>query len=299
MARALLGSPAVLPTSPLRCERSRSRRVSDSAGSSHQSQCQRVVGHHRPETDALGTLGARSARAAAITQSTLLAALPLAEQARLRPELESISLASDDVVYEAGEDLQYVYFPTSCIASLVYTTASGVTAGMGLIGNEGAVGIATFMGGETVPNRAVVLIPGGALRMKATTARKEFRRGGPLQQVLLRYMQAFCTQTFQTAVCSRLHLVEQRLCRWILLCRDRLRSDELQMTQESISNMLSARRQSVTVAAGHLQAAGLIRCARGHITILDRGGLERTACECYQAVKTEYDRLTGVEGPLD
>ena len=272
--------------------------MSDSAGSSNQSQCQRVVGHHRPETDTLGSLGSRSARVAAITQSTLLAALPLAEQARLRPELESISLASEDVVYEAGEDLQYVYFPTSCIASLVYTTASGLTAEMGLIGNEGAVGIATFMGGETVPNRAVVLIPGGALRMKATAARKEFRRAGPLQQVLLHYMQAFFTQISQTAVCSRLHLVEQRLCRWILLCHDRLQSDELQMTQESISNMLSARRQSVTVAAGHLQAAGLIRYARGHITILDRGGLERTACECYQVVKTEYDRLAGVEGPL-
>jgi CRP-like cAMP-binding protein len=272
--------------------------VSDSAERSNQSQCRRVVGPYRPDAETLGTIGAQSARVAAITQSTLLAALPLAEQARLRPELESISLASQDVVYEAGEDLQYVYFPISCIVSLVYTTVSGVTAGIGLIGNEGAVGIATFTGGETMPNRAVVLIPGGALRMKATAARKEFRRGGPLQQVLLQYMHAFFTQTSQTAVCCRLHLVEQRLCQWILLCHDRLQSDELQMTQESISNMLSARRQSVTVASGHLQAAGLIRCARGRITILDRGGLERTACECYQVIKTEYDRLTGVEGTV-
>jgi CRP-like cAMP-binding protein len=202
-----------------------------------------------------------------------------------------------DVVYETGEHLRYVYFPISCLASLVYTAASGETAGIGLIGNEGAVGITVLMGGETAPNRAVVLIPGCALRMKAAVARKEFGRGGAFQHMLLQYMQALFTQLSQAAVCNRLHIVEQRLCGWILSCHDRLQSDELHMTQECISNMLSARRQSVTVAAGNLQDGGLIRCARGHIEILDRAGLEKTACECYRVVRAEYDRLLGSRGP--
>jgi CRP-like cAMP-binding protein len=270
--------------------------VSVSDGSPNSSQCHPVDGRHRPMPYTVGTLGAQSAPLTAIAESPLLAALPLAEQARLRPELEVISLALGDVVYESGEHLEYVYFPTSCVASLVYTTASGVTAEMGLVGNEGVVGIAIFMGGKTVPNRAVVLIAGGALRMKASVAHREFERGGPFQHVLLHYTQAFFTQISQTAVCSRLHFVEQRLCRWILLCHDRLQSDELQMTQESISHMLSARRQSVTVAAGHLQDAGLIQYARGHIKILDRAGLERAVCECYHVVKTECDRLMGFRG---
>ena len=226
----------------------------------------------------------------------MLAALPVAEQVRLRPELATISLALGDVVYESGGHLEYVYFPASCIVSLVYTTASGVTAEMGLVGNEGVVGIAVFMGGETVPNRAVVLTAGRALRMKATVARKEFGRAGPFQQALLHYTQAFFTQISQTAVCNLIHSVEQRLCRWILLCNDRMQSDELHMTQEAISNMLCARRQSVTVAAGHLQDAGLIRYARGHIRIFDRAGLEKAVCECYHVVKTEYDRLMGFRG---
>jgi CRP-like cAMP-binding protein len=229
----------------------------------------------------------------------LFAALPSEERERLRPGLEQIHFDLGDVVYESGGRLDYIYFPTSCIVSLVYTTESGVTAEMGLVGNEGAVGIALFMGGDTMPNRAVVQIAGNAIRIKAKRLLEEFRRGGPLQESLLRYTQALITQIFQTAVCNRLHSVEQRLCRWILLCHDRLQSNELSMTQEFISNMLGGRRQSVTVAAGQLQHMGLIRYSRGHIEILDRKALEAAACECYRVVKTEFDRLLGPseEGP--
>lgn len=221
----------------------------------------------------------------------LLAALPPEDYARLRPSLGKISFAVGDVVYVAGEHLGYVYFPTSCIVSLVYTTESGITAEMGLVGNEGAIGIAVFMGGDTTPNRAVVQIGGSALKIRAEVLRSEFERNLPFQRLLLLYTQALFTQVSQTAVCNRLHSVEQRLCRRILLFRDRLPSDEMLMTQEFIANMLGCRRQSVTVAAGHLQDAGLIHYARGHIRILDRGGLEQRACECYQVVKTELDRL--------
>lgn len=231
-------------------------------------------------------------KTSATVGNRLLSALPIAEQARLRPALQAVSFAPGDIVYEPGRALEYVYFPTCCLVSLIYTTASGATAEMGVIGNDGVVGIALLTGGETVPNRAVVPIAGGALRMRADVARAEFERSGPLRRLVLRYMQAFFNQVSQTAVCSRLHSVEQRLCRWILLCRERLHSDELQMTQETISSMLGIRRQSVTSAAGHLQAAGLIRYARGNITICDRHGLEKAACECYRVVKTEVDRLT-------
>jgi CRP-like cAMP-binding protein len=226
-------------------------------------------------------------------ENQLLAALPSEDLVRLLPEFEQIAFTLGDVVYESGGRLNYIYFPTSCIVSLVYTMESGVTAEMGLVGNEGAVGIALFMGGDTMPNRAVVQIAGEAIRMRAERLLEEFRRGGPVQALLLRYSQALITQISQTAVCNRLHSVEQRLCRWILLCHDRLQSNELRMTQEFISNMLGGRRQSVTVAAGRLQDAGLIHYARGHIKILDRAGLQAAACECYQVVKTELDRLLG------
>jgi CRP-like cAMP-binding protein len=169
----------------------------------------------------------------------------------------------------------------------------GSTAEMGLTGNDGVVGIALFLGGDTTPNRAIVQIAGGALRMRAKVLQAEFKQGGALQQVLLRYIQALLTQISQTAVCNRLHAVEQRLCRWLLLSHDRVHSHELQMTQEFIAHMLGGRRESVTVAAGRLQDAGLIHYARGHITILDRAGLEATVCECYQVVKNEIDRLFG------
>jgi CRP-like cAMP-binding protein len=162
---------------------------------------------------------------------------------------------------------------------------------MGLAGNDGVVGVALFLGGDTTPNRAVVQVAGGAFKMPARLLREEFGKGGPLQRALLRYTQALITQISQTAVCNRLHDVEQRLCRWLLLCHDRVSSNELQMTQEFISNMLGGRRESVTVAAGRLQDAGLIHYARGHISILDRQGLERTACECYPIVRAEMDRL--------
>jgi CRP-like cAMP-binding protein len=202
-------------------------------------------------------------------------------------------LALGEIIYESGGRLHYIYFPISCIVSLVYTMESGVTAEMGLVGNEGAVGIALFMGGDTMPNRAVVQIAGNALRLKSNLMLEEFRRGGPLHASLLRYTQALITQICHTAVCNRLHSVEQRLSRWILLCHDRLNSNELRMTQEFIANMLGGRRQSVTVAAGRLQAAGLIHYSRGHIEILDRRGLEAAACECYRVVKMETDRLLG------
>lgn len=168
---------------------------------------------------------------------------------------------------------------------------NGSTAEMGLVGNDGVVGVALFLGGDTTPNRAIVQIAGDALRMKAKVFQAEFARGGPLQRLLLLYTQALLTQISQTAVCNRLHSVEKRLCRWLLLSHDRVRTDELPMTQEFISNMLGGRRESVTVAAVRLQNKGLIHYARGHIRILDRKGLEANVCECYGIVRAELDRL--------
>lgn len=222
----------------------------------------------------------------------LLFALPVTERERLSPTLQSVSLSLGQVVYEHGEHLKHIYFPTSAVVSLLYTMRDGSTAEMGLVGNDGAVGIALFLGGETTPNRAAVQIAGDALRMPASVLRQEFARGGALQRILLRYTQALITQISQTAVCNRLHSVEQRLSRWLLLSHDRVKSTELQMTQEFISNMLGGRRESVTVAAGRLQDAGLIHYSRGRIVILDRVGLEAATCECYGIVKYELDRLT-------
>ena len=210
---------------------------------------------------------------------------------RLRPALESVAFALGDVVYDTGRRMEHIYFPTSAVVSLIYTMEDGATAEMGLVGNEGVVGIALFMGGETTPNQAVAQVAGGAWRMKAQALLEEFRRSGPFQLALLRYTQALITQISQTAVCNRLHPVEKRLCRWLLLTRDRVRSDEILMTQEFIAHMLGVRREGVTAAAHHLQKAGLIRYARGHITILDRERLEAAVCECYSVVKTELDRL--------
>ncbi|HSF22697.1 MAG TPA: Crp/Fnr family transcriptional regulator [Blastocatellia bacterium] len=221
----------------------------------------------------------------------LLAALPREDYERLLPQLQAVQVALGEVIYESGGRLDYIYFPTTCVVSLLYTMEKGLTAEMGLAGSDGVVGVALFLGGETTPNRAVAQIGGGALRMKATVLREEFKRGGPLQFLLLRYTQALITQISQTAVCNRLHSVEQRLSRWLLLCHDRVNSDELQMTQEFISNMLGGRRESVTVAAGRLHDAGMIHYVRGHIKILDRKGLEATVCECYRVVKDELDRL--------
>lgn len=225
------------------------------------------------------------------TGNHLLARLPQEEYERLVPHLEHVSFALGEVVYESGGQMDYIYFPTTAIVSLLYMMENGSSAEMGVAGNEGLVGIALFMGGNTVPNRAVVQSAGEALRMKAQVLQEEFARGGMFQRLLLRYTQALMTQMSQTAVCNRLHTVEQQLCRWLLLSRDRLNSDELVMTQELIANMLGVRREGVTVAARRLQEQGLISYVRGRITLLDRSGLEATVCECYQVVKDEYDRL--------
>jgi CRP-like cAMP-binding protein len=226
-------------------------------------------------------------------ENRLLAALPKEEYERLVPQLQQVSFQLGEVVYEFGGHLDYVYFPTNSIVSLLYTMENGSSAEMGLTGNDGVVGIALFMGGGTMPNRAVVQSAGGALRMKVKTLQAEFALGGKFQQLLLRYTQALITQISQTAVCNRLHSVEQQLCRWLLLSHDRVKVDELIMTQELIADMLGVRREGVTVAAGRLQDNGAISYVRGHIKILDRQKLEETVCECYRVVKDEFDRLLG------
>ena len=227
----------------------------------------------------------------AITRNQLLRALPQEELGRLLPSLTRVAFALGDIVYEPGQQLEYVCFPTTSVVSLLYTMEDGATAEMGLVGNDGLVGIALLLGGNTTPNRAVAQVAGGAWRMKASALQQEFSTSEPFQRLLLRYTQAMITQISQTAVCNRLHSMEKRLCRWLLLTHDRVQANEIFMTQEFISNMLGSRRESVTVAAGRLQDIGLIDYARGHITIIDRIGLERSVCECYRIVKDETDRL--------
>lgn len=226
-------------------------------------------------------------------ENRLLAALPRDEYERLLPSLQQVSFSLGEVVYEFAGQLDYVFFPTTSIVSLLYTMENGSSAEMGLTGNDGVVGIALFMGGGTMPNRAVVQSAGAAIRMKAKVLQDEFALGGKFQYLLLRYTQALITQISQTAVCNRLHSVEQQLCRWLLLSHDRVKADELIMTQELIADMLGVRREGVTVAAGHLQDAGAISYVRGHIKILDRQKLEETVCECYRVVRDEFDRLLG------
>ena len=224
-------------------------------------------------------------------QNHLLAALPAADLIRLAPQLEPVPLPLGAVIYESGGEQGHVYFPTSGIVSLLYVMNDGAAAEIAVVGNEGIVGIALFMGGETTPSRAIVQSAGYAYRLGASVLKDEFQRGGALQHRLLRYTQALITQMSQTAVCNRHHSVDQQLCRWLLLSLDRLPSNKLEMTQELISNMLGVRREGVTEAAGKLQAAGLITYARGHITVLDRPALEAHVCECYAVVKRESDRL--------
>ena len=226
-------------------------------------------------------------------ENRLLALLPPEDYERLRPDLRPVSFSLGEVVYEFGGQLDYVFFPTTAIISLLYTMENGSSAEMGLTGNDGVVGIALFMGGGTMPNRAVVQSAGGALRMKAKILKDEFALGGKFQQLLLRYTQALITQISQTAVCNRLHSVEQQLSRWLLLSHDRLNTDELIMTQELIADMLGVRREGVTVAAGRLQDYGAISYVRGRIQILDRQKLEEAVCECYRVVKNEFKRLLG------
>jgi CRP-like cAMP-binding protein len=224
-------------------------------------------------------------------QNRLLAALPPADCERLLPDLELVPLPLGWAVYEAGGPQGYVYFPTTSIISLLYVMEDGASAEIAVTGNDGLVGIALFMGGESTPSRAVVQSAGYGYRLKAAVLKREFKQGGQLQYLALRYTQALITQMAQTAVCNRHHSVEQQLCRWLLLSLDRLPSNELAMTQELIANMLGVRREGVTEAAGHLQAAGLIHYSRGHITVLDRPKLEKRVCECYAVVKREMDRL--------
>jgi CRP-like cAMP-binding protein len=222
----------------------------------------------------------------------LLAELPSDVYQRLLPNLECLLLPLGEEIYAAGQALKYVYFPSTAIISLLYTMEDGRSAEIGVVGNDGILGIAVFMGGESVPNRAVVQSEGFAFRMRAEVLASEFRRVGILQRVLLRYTQSLIAQMSQTAVCNRLHSVEQQLCRWLLLSHDRLPSDELIMTQELIADMLGVRREAVSHQAGRLQSAGLISYHRGRITILDRAGLEARACECYGVVRREAERLT-------
>ena len=224
-------------------------------------------------------------------QNHLLAALPAAEFKRLEASLELVQMPLGDVLYESGCKLHHVYFPTTCIISLLYVLEDGASAEIAVVGNEGILGISLFMGGDTTPSRAVVQSAGWGYRLKAHLMKEEFKRAGPLMYLLLRYTQALITQMTQTAVCNRHHSIEQQLCRWFLLSLDRLSGQSLTMTQDLIANNLGVRREGVTEAAGKLQRAGYIRYSRGHITVLDRPGLEKRVCECYSVVKLEFDRL--------
>jgi CRP-like cAMP-binding protein len=224
-------------------------------------------------------------------QNHLLAALPTEDYKRLLQHLELVPMPLGDVLYESGNELRHVYFPTTAIVSLLYVMLDGASAEIAVVGNEGIIGVALFMGGETMPNRAVVQSAGHAYRLKGQLLKNEFSRSGELQHLLLRYTQALLTQMAQTAVCNRHHTLDQQLCRWLLLSLDRLPSNELTMTQELIANMLGVRREGVTEAAGNLQRAGLIAYRRGKITVLNRVGLEARTCECYEVVKKEFDRL--------
>lgn len=224
----------------------------------------------------------------------LLAALPATERARWLPTLEPAEMPLGAVLYESGMAMTHVYFPTTSIASLLYVMEDGASAEIAVVGNEGIVGVSLFMGGETTPSRSVVQSAGLGFRMPAHVLKKAFERSSEVMHLLLRYTQALITQMAQTAVCNRHHSLDQQLCRWLLLSLDRLRGNDLVMTQELIANMLGVRREGVTEAASNLQRAGLITYRRGHITVLDRVGLEQRTCECYAVVRREYERLLPV-----
>jgi CRP-like cAMP-binding protein len=230
-------------------------------------------------------------------KNLLLAALSAVELKRLRVNLEPVEMPLGDVVYESGRHLDHVYFPTTCIVSLLYVLENGASAEIAVVGYEGVVGVSIFMGGETTPSRAVVQSAGKAYRLPGAMMKEEFTRGGTMQHLMLRYTQSLITQMAQTAVCNRHHSVDQQLCRWLLLSIDRLPSPEITMTQELIANMLGVRREGVTEAAGKLQDAGVIRYRRGHIKVLDRERLEAMSCECYGVVRRETARLLPVVAP--
>ena len=223
----------------------------------------------------------------------LLAALPAKEFDLIKSKLEFISVDLGESFYESGEKIDYIYFPTTAIISLLYIMENGSTAEIGVVGNDGLLGTALFLGGETTTNRAIVQSAGDVFRMKASDLKIEFAKANVFQKLLLRYTQALLTQISQTAVCNRLHSVEQQLCRWLLLSHDRLQTDKLEMTHDLISNMLGVRREGVTLAAQKLAKRKLIKNSRGNITITNREGLEVAVCECYSVVNIEYNRLLG------
>ncbi len=226
-----------------------------------------------------------------IHQNALLGLLPDEELSRILPHLEKVTLTLGQSLSESGQQMEHVYFPLDSIVSLLCVMENGASTEIAVVGHEGVVGVSLFMGGETTPSRAIVQSAGHAYRLKGKLLKNEFYRAGPMQRMLLRYTQALLTQMAQTAVCNRHHSVDQQLCRWLLLSLDRLPGDKLIMTQELIANMLGVRREGVTESAGKLQKAGLISYNRGHITVIDRPGLEARVCECYGVVKEEYDRL--------
>ncbi len=224
-------------------------------------------------------------------RNLLLAALPAAQWKRWSPHLEVLDLPLGHVLYEAGGTMKYVYFPSTAIVSLLYVMENGASGEIAVVGSEGLVGVSLFMGGGSTPSRGVVQSAGQGFRLKAELMKEEFDKGGPVMHLLLRYTQALITQMSQTAVCNRHHTLDKQLCRWLLMSLDRLQGNELVMTQELIANMLGVRREGVTEGALKLQKAGLISYSRGRISVLDRPGLEKRTCECYEVVKAEYDRL--------
>jgi CRP-like cAMP-binding protein len=229
------------------------------------------------------------------SQNHLLAALPTAEFERLAPHLELVPMPLGEILYEPGGQMRHAYFPITAIVSLHYVLESGASSEAAGVGNEGVVGISLFMGGDTTPSSAVVQTAGHGYRLAGRLLKQEFDRAGPMQQLMLRYTQALIMQITQTAVCNRHHSVDQQLCRWLLLTLDRMPSHELVMTQELVATMLGVRREGITLVAGDLQRDGIISYRRGHISVLNRAGLETRVCECYAVVKTELNRLLSDE----
>jgi CRP-like cAMP-binding protein len=221
----------------------------------------------------------------------LLAALPSDERERIAPHLSPVTMQLGQVVYESGDHLSHVYLPTTAIISMLYVMENGASAEIAVVGRDGLLGVALFMGGETMPNRAIVQSAGQAFRLSGEIVKQEFARGGAIQRLFLRYTQALITQMAQTAVCNRHHSIAQQFCRWLLLSLDRLESNDVRMTQELIANMLGVRRAGVTETARKLQDDGAIRYSRGLIEVVDRRALEAQVCECYKVVKRESDRL--------